>query len=92
MPPRRRRDDTDTPGTRRVDKAAQSAAEIAAAADKAEQEVRAAIVEAAREVVEGRSKATFAEIGRRAGGYSREFVQRLAAEHGVKRPPTRKAD
>ncbi len=84
MPPRQRKD-ADTEGTRHLDKAAA----VAAAADKA---LRAAIVEAAREVVEGKSKATFGEIGRRAGGYSREFVQRLAAEHGVKRPPTRKAD
>lgn len=84
MPPRQRKE-ADTEGTRRLD----IAADAAAAADK---ELRAAIVEAAREVVEGKSKATFAEIGRRAGGYSREFVQRLAAENGVKRPPTRKAE
>lgn len=84
MPPRQRKD-ADTKGTRELDKAA-------AEAKAAEQRLRAAIVEAAREVVEGESKATFAELGRRAGGYSREFVQRLAAENGVKRPPTRKAE
>lgn len=83
MPPRRRVA-PDTEATRNLDMAA-------AAYQQAETKLREAIIEAAREATQEGSSLTFAEIGRRAG-YSREYVYRVAADAGIKRPPTRKAE
>ena len=83
MPPRRRQA-PDTPAVRDLDAAA-------TAYLQAEERLRQAILAAAREAVQEDSALTFAEIGRKAG-YSREYVYRLAAEAGIKRPPTRKAE
>jgi flagellar biosynthesis/type III secretory pathway protein FliH len=83
MPPRRRQA-PDTPAVRALTAAA-------AAYQQAEEQLRKAIIEAAREAAQDDSTLTFAEIGRQAG-YSREYVYRLAAEAGIKRPPTRKAE
>lgn len=74
--PRRSRDIPETPATRELDDAV-------ADYSRAEERLRKAIIEAAREAATLESKLTYAEIGRRAD-YSREYVSRLAGEAGIK--------
>lgn len=79
--PRRNREAPDSPAIQELDAAVEAYA-------AAEQRLKSAIVGAAREAIQDGSKLTFAAIGRRAN-FSREYVYRLAAEAGIKRPPTR---
>jgi CRP-like cAMP-binding protein len=74
--PRRAREIPETPATR----------ELAIAVDafnQAEDRLRRAIIEAAREAATPGSKLTYAEIARRSD-YSREYVSRLASGAGIK--------
>lgn len=74
--PRRTRQVPETPATQELDAAV---AEL----ERAEQRLRQAIIEAAREAASEGSKLTYAEIGRRTG-YSREYVSREATKAGIR--------
>jgi len=83
--PRRSRIDTDTDATRALDAAVSEYDEAEAALKEKDAKLRAAIVEAAREAAQPGSNLTITEIAHRVG-WTREYVNRIASEAGVKQP------
>lgn len=83
--PRRDRSDIETPATRALDAAVAQYDEVEQLLKEKDAKLRSAIIEAAREAAQPGSKLTITEIAHRVG-WTREYVNRIATEAGVKQP------